>query len=281
MAKCYNAFLVFHDWRDAFEALDGDSCKAILLAMFDYSVSGIEPPEFDDPAAKMAARFIFPAMERRARDAENGRKGGNKRVENASAKSTVEKPVDNGVDNATFYGGTTPLEPPLNPPSTLNKTRQDKDKTETTENKTIQDEDETKQTDVSSVIGLAIEVCDWLEVPTGVSTKTHQLIQNYGYTNDDYRKLFEMANESDFLRGGGDRGWMATFDWLIEHMDEVMSGKYRTWKKPPESGRSKNTDISGSSFEVGDFWETALKRSYGDNYREVMKIYEETTGDNK
>ncbi len=257
MAKCYNAFLVFHDWRDAFEALDGDSCKAILLAMFDYSVSGIEPPEFDDPAAKMAARFIFPAMERRARDAENGRKGGNKRVENASAKSTVEKPVDNNVDNATFYGGTTPLEPPFNPPSTLNKTRQDKDKTETKQdiNKIRQDEDKTM--DVSSVVGQAIEICDWLDIPSGISSKTSQLIMSSGYTIDDYRRLFETANECEFLRGGGDRGWKASFDWLIEHMDEVTAGKYRKWQKPVDSVR----DTSDSSFDTDEFFAAALRRA--------------------
>lgn len=249
MAKCYNAFLVFHDWRDAFEALDGDSCKAILLAMFDYSVSGIQPPEFDDPAAKMAARFIFPAMERRARDAENGRKGGYKKAENALLKGGVEKSVENIVDNSANSEESTPLLPPYYPPITLNKTRQDETKQDI--NKTRQDEDITKA-DVSSVVGQAIEICGgWMDMPSGVSSKTHKLIMDYGYPIDEYTRLFRTANECDFLRGHGDRGWKATFDWLIEHMDEVNAGKYRTWGK----------DTSGGSFGTDDFFEAALRRA--------------------
>lgn len=257
MAKCYNAFLVFHDWRDAFEALDGDSCKAILLAMFDYSVSGIQPPEFDDPAAKMAARFIFPAMERRARDAENGRKGGYKKAENALLKGNVEKSVENAVDNKANSEDSTPLLPPYYPPITLNKTRQDKDKTETKQdiNKIRQDEDKTM--DVSSVVGQAIEICDWLDIPSGISSKTSQLIMSSGYTIDDYRQLFETANECEFLKGGGDRGWKASLDWLIEHMDEVTAGKYRKWQKPVDSVR----DTSDSSFDTDEFFAAALRRA--------------------
>jgi hypothetical protein len=265
MAKCYNAFLVFHDWKEAFEALDGESCKAILLAMFDYSVSGTQPPEFDDPAAKMAARFIFPAMERRARDAENGRKGGNKRVENAASKGNVDNYVDSAVDNipqnGEFYPPSTPLEAPLTPPSTLNKTRQDKDKIK--QNDIIQDEDEIKQSgcaaDVSSVVAMAKSICKWLVIPAVVSEKTVREIVYSGLTDDEYRRLFYTANECDFLQGGGDRGWIATLDWLIEHRDDVIAGKYREWSKPGQSGGNDN-----SSFDTKEFFELALARSYRD-----------------
>lgn len=250
MGKCYKAFLVFHDWRGAFNCLDGESCKKLLLAMFDYSEKGIEPPEFDG-MAQMAAQFIFPAMERRAMAVENGRKGGNKRVENALARESVDNFVQNPVDNYNNDIVSTPLEPPLNPPPTTrqNKTRQDETKQDI--NNTRQDEDKTKA-DVSSVVGQAIEICGgWMDMPSGVSSKTHKLIMDYGYPIDEYTRLFRTANECDFLRGHGDRGWKATFDWLIEHMDEVNAGKYRTWGK----------DTSDSSFDTDDFFEAALRRA--------------------
>lgn len=263
MAKTYNAFLVFHDWKEAFEALDGESCKAILLAMFDYSVSGTPPPEFDDPAAKMASRFIFPAMERRARDAENGRKGGYKKAENAAAKASVDSPVDNNVDNTVenseFYPPTTPLLPPYYPKQ--DKTRQDKD--EIKQNDIIQDEDKIKQSgcaaDVSSVVAMAKSICKWLVIPAVVSEKTVREIAYSGLTDDEYRRLFYTANECDFLQGGGDRGWIATLDWLIEHRDDVIAGKYREWSKPGQSGGNDN-----SSFDTKEFFELALARSYRD-----------------
>lgn len=250
MAKCENAILLFHDWERAFEILTDSECKKILMAMFAYSKRGTEPPEFEGMGEAVAC-FVFPAMQRHNDRVKIGRAGGLKRAENAAAK---KEDAGQSTTESDTYTVSTPHEDNLN--TTLSQlednsddvstTRQDKDKTKQDKNKTRQDEDKTKQTaaDVSSVISLAIEVCNWLEVPTGVSTKTHQLIQNYGYTNDDYRKLFEMANESNFLRGGGDRGWIATFDWLIEHMDEVTGGKYRTWEKQGATAQQDYYDTS-------------------------------------
>ena len=49
-----------------------------------------------------------------------------------------------------------------------------------------------------------------------------------GYTVEDFRKLFELAEASDFLKGENDRGWSATFDWLIAdaNMAKVLDGNY-------------------------------------------------------
>lgn len=47
------------------------------------------------------------------------------------------------------------------------------------------------------------------------------------YTEDDFRKLFTMAEESNFLKGS-DGGWKANFDWLINesNMVKVLEGNY-------------------------------------------------------
>lgn len=51
---------------------------------------------------------------------------------------------------------------------------------------------------------------------------------NTGYTVDDFKKLFEKAEASDFLRGKNDRNWSADFDWLVKDssMAKVLEGKY-------------------------------------------------------
>lgn len=48
------------------------------------------------------------------------------------------------------------------------------------------------------------------------------------YTEDDFQKLFEMAERSDFLKGKNERNWSATFDWLISdgNMAKVLDGNY-------------------------------------------------------
>lgn len=262
MAKTYNAFLVFHDWRRAFETLNGEDCKKILLAMFDYSEHGIEPPDFEG-AAQMASLFIFPAMERRSKAVENGRSGGKKRVENAALKAVVDNFVDNAVDKCINDENSTPLQGVFNPPSTplQPKTRQDKTRQdETKQNKTIQDDDETKQSgfaaDVSSVVAIAKSICKWLVIPAVVSEKAAREILHSGWTDDEYRRLFYTANECEFLQGGGDRGWTASFDWLIEHRDDVIAGKYQGWSRPANGGSDN------SSFDTEEFFKLALARSY-------------------
>lgn len=48
------------------------------------------------------------------------------------------------------------------------------------------------------------------------------------YTVDDFKMVFTKAEASDFLKGGNDRNWSATFDWLIcdGNMAKVLDGNY-------------------------------------------------------
>lgn len=48
------------------------------------------------------------------------------------------------------------------------------------------------------------------------------------YSLEDFQRLFEKAEASTFLKGGNDRNWSATFDWLIKdtNMAKVLDGNY-------------------------------------------------------
>lgn len=48
------------------------------------------------------------------------------------------------------------------------------------------------------------------------------------YAIDDFKRLFEMAEQSDFLKGSNNRNWSANFDWLIKdsNMAKVLEGNY-------------------------------------------------------
>jgi hypothetical protein len=204
-------------------------------------------------------------MKRRKESVENGSKGGYKKAENAAAKVNVDNVVENNGDNTdvegvkdTVYPPTTPLIPPYNDAAT---TRQDKDiDKDIDKNKNIdyrQDDDTTVT--ASSVVGLATSICDWIDYPTVLSRELCQRIEGSGYDYEDYRRLFETANECDFLKGGGERGWKASLEWLIDHMYGVTSGKYRTWNKPAEP--------ESSSFDTDEFFEAALRRSYNTDFK--------------
>lgn len=120
MAKTDNGFLIFHDWKTLFTHTPDEDCKRILLAMFEYSQSGTEPPQFEG-IAEITASVIFPAMKRYRENVELGRRGGL-----ASAKKAKAEPPTEGGTKGAAEGATEG--------ATDNKTIQDKtnqDKTHT------------------------------------------------------------------------------------------------------------------------------------------------------
>ena len=59
------------------------------------------------------------------------------------------------------------------------------------------------------------------------------------YTIEDFKKVFEMAEKSDFLKGKNDRNWSATFDWMLKdsNMVKILDGNYSKWEdKEDETG---------------------------------------------
>lgn len=79
------------------------------------------------------------------------------------------------------------------------------------------------------------------------------------YSIEDFQKLFEMAEQSDFLKGKGNENWSATFDWLIKdsNMVKVLDGNYRN---------KGDKDYEQSSNEV--------RRTASDYYKEFLRCGE-------
>lgn len=49
----------------------------------------------------------------------------------------------------------------------------------------------------------------------------------FGYTEHDYRQAFTNAENSDYLKGLTEsKKFQSTFDWILEHLEEVKNGKY-------------------------------------------------------
>lgn len=64
-----------------------------------------------------------------------------------------------------------------------------------------------------------------------------------GYTIDDFKRLFEKAEASDFLKGKNSRDWQADFDWLIcdSNMAKTLEGRY---DNKPSAGDGRSYDSS-------------------------------------
>ena len=65
---------------------------------------------------------------------------------------------------------------------------------------------------------------------------------NAGYTIESFQKVFQMAEESNFLKGDNKSGWKASFDWLIKdgNMLKVLEGTYK-------NREGENIDTSGET----------------------------------
>lgn len=66
-----------------------------------------------------------------------------------------------------------------------------------------------------------------------------------GYTLEDFQRVFEKAESSDFLKGKNKRDWSATFDWLIcdSNMAKVLDGNYDNAKGGGLSEQKDNVSV--------------------------------------
>ena len=67
-----------------------------------------------------------------------------------------------------------------------------------------------------------------------------------GYTVEDFRKVFEIAESSDFLKGKNKRNWSADFDWLIcdSNMAKVLEGKYSNGRHETKEADEYESSVS-------------------------------------
>ena len=79
------------------------------------------------------------------------------------------------------------------------------------------------------------------------------------YSIDQFKRCFENAEASSFLKGGGDKGWKASFDWIIDEKNfpKVLEGNYANKKR-----HSREKPRYGN-FDPDEAYQTALERSYG------------------
>lgn len=85
------------------------------------------------------------------------------------------------------------------------------------------------------------------------------------YSVDDFRRMFELAESSDFLKGKNDRNWSANFDWMIKdaNMAKILDCNYTNRENPTDFRAAycrddyiipgKKINVDSSAWERGDF----------------------------
>lgn len=84
--------------------------------------------------------------------------------------------------------------------------------------------------DYQQVADMYNEICISFPKCTSLSVNRKKAIKARlkTYTIADFKKLFTMAESSDFLKGKNDRNWNANFDWLLKDSNfaKVLDGNY-------------------------------------------------------
>ena len=74
---------------------------------------------------------------------------------------------------------------------------------------------------------------------------------------DDFKRMFEIAESSDFLKGGNNRNWSANFDWLIKdsNMAKVLDGNYSqsNYSQPRTKGEKVAQELN-NFYDMAKDW---------------------------
>lgn len=198
------SFVFYRSFAEALAALEPETRLNCYDAITDYALNG---GEIELSGVELAVfKLIKPQIDANNRRYQNGTKGGRPKTEikpNNNQNKTKMKPNQNQTE--------TKQEPNVN----VNVNVNDNDK------------------DINSlhkVVNMYNEICISFPKVTRISEQRKKAINARlkKYTVDDLKRAFELAEQSDFLKGSNNRNWSASFDWLMNdtNIAKVLDGNY-------------------------------------------------------
>ena len=106
---------------------------------------------------------------------------------------------------------------------------------------------ETEKIDYSRIINLYNDICISFPRLRTLSDSRKKAIKarlHSGYSYEDFETMFKKAEASTFLKGGNDRNWSATFDWMLKdsNMAKVLEGNYDNKKVAIPKNQQKSSN---------------------------------------
>ena len=96
--------------------------------------------------------------------------------------------------------------------------------------KVKEDKEEKEDITVNQVVDLYHEICKSYPRLRGISENRRKAISARCkiYRIEDFRIVFQNAENSGFLKGGNDRNWSANFDWMMKDTNfvKILEGRY-------------------------------------------------------
>ena len=228
------SFLVYYDNEVIVCRLSDDEAGKLFKSLFPYGRERIKPNFESSPALAMAFDVLALAIDRSdekyerrcEKNRENGRKGG---LAKASKYKQSLPSAKQGLANLA-----------------------DRDK-DRERDKDIDKERERDSIDYQHIADMYNETCVSFPRLTKLSESRKKAIRARlkQYSVDDFRRMFEMAESSDFLKGKNDRNWSATFDWMVKdaNMAKILDGNYNDKKEGGDNGEQISEAGGSSSYQ--------------------------------
>lgn len=224
------SFVFFASFRDSIEALPLKYRYEMCAAIYNYALYS-EMPEFSNPLLIPTFLAMKPnidvSIQRYDNCVENGKKGGAPR----------------GNQNAKKQPKTTEN----NQETTENNLNKDKNRDMDIDKDLDEDRD---MDECQRVADMFNSLCPSLPCVRTLSDKRVDAISEIlkSHSIADIQRAFELAEASSFLKGKNDRGWSATFDWLmvVDNLEKVLDGNYND--KKSNSASEAQPKPSGNIF---------------------------------
>lgn len=204
------SFLVYYDNEVVVVRLSDEEAGRLFKSLFPYGREEIKPDFEESPALAMAFDILGMAIDRDKEKYVKRCEKNRKNIEKRWAKSGKQSNTNVCVGKQS------------------NTKRTDKD----------MDMDKDKDMDMGrdsninyqQIADMYNETCVSFPRITKLSDSRKKAIKARlnQYAIEDFRKLFQMAEESSFLKGQNSRDWIPNFDWLVKdaNMAKVLDGNY-------------------------------------------------------
>lgn len=128
-----------------------------------------------------------------------------------------------------------------------------------TDNNTSTDVDSRISIDYQKIVDSFNSICVSYPTVQKLSERRKSAIKArlQDFTLEEIKKAFTNAEKSDFLKGKNDRGWRASFDWLMNenNLAKVLEGNYDNKKGSEKNAGNGNIEIPGLHREHVDTYE--------------------------
>lgn len=233
------SFLVYYDNEVVIVRLSDEEAGKLFKSLFPYGREEIKPDFEKSPALAMAFDILSMTIDR---DKEKYVKRCEKNRENIQKRWTKA----GKQSNTNVYAGKQ---------SNTKHTDKDKDMDK--------DMERDSNIDYQQIADMYNEICISFPRLTKLSDSRKKAIRARlnQYAIEDFKRLFELAEESSFLKGQNARNWSANFDWLIKdsNMAKVLDGNYMDRKGGGEVGADNQ-----SRGQAADFYKRFLGSGDGD-----------------